>query len=205
MSLVFSVSRMKQLSMFLRGCQVSKVFWAWFHVQYHIFIAPFSLKDPLLGDTWMVKNNSKSLWHIVRQIAIGFLLASRLLQKCLHHVWGWRFGLHGVRSSLDGWRWIDTWKVIRDGFLHWRYLSQWLLDLGWVHDWDYSLRRWSSLDSLMDVLHHAYMENSLEEISTQNGPFSSNSNSMSSCVSQWNWFKFEILYRYKIHFPWSSS
>ena len=32
----------------------------------------------------------------------------------------------------------------------------------------------------------------LEEISTQNGPFNFNSNSMSSCVSQWNFFKFEI-------------
>ena len=30
--------------------------------------------------------------------------------------------------------------------------------------------------------------NALEEISTQNGPFNFNSNSMSSCVSQWNWF-----------------
>ena len=37
---------------------------------------------------------------------------------------------------------------------------------------------------------------SLEEISTQNGPFNSNSNSMSSFVSQWNCFKFEIPYRY---------
>ena len=35
----------------------------------------------------------------------------------------------------------------------------------------------------------------LEEISTQNGHFNFNSNSMSSCVSQWNLFKFEILYR----------
>ena len=35
----------------------------------------------------------------------------------------------------------------------------------------------------------------LEEISTQNGPFNPNSNSMSSCVSQWNCFKFEIPYR----------
>ena len=32
----------------------------------------------------------------------------------------------------------------------------------------------------------------LEEISTQNGPFNFYSNSMSSCVSQWNCFKFEI-------------
>ena len=31
---------------------------------------------------------------------------------------------------------------------------------------------------------------SLEEISTQNQPFNHNSNSMSSCVSQWNWFIF---------------
>ena len=35
----------------------------------------------------------------------------------------------------------------------------------------------------------------LEEISTQNEPFNTNSNSMSSCVSQLNCFKFEILYR----------
>ena len=35
----------------------------------------------------------------------------------------------------------------------------------------------------------------LEEISTQNGPFNPNSNSMSSCVSQLNSFKFEINYR----------
>ena len=38
-------------------------------------------------------------------------------------------------------------------------------------------------------------ECSLEGISTQNGPFNFNSNSMSSCVSQWNCFKFEIPYR----------
>ena len=36
---------------------------------------------------------------------------------------------------------------------------------------------------------------SLKEISTQNGPFNFYSNSMSSCVSQWNCFKFEIPYR----------
>ena len=36
---------------------------------------------------------------------------------------------------------------------------------------------------------------SLKEIWTQNGLFNSNSNSMSSFVSQWNWFKFEIPYR----------
>ena len=38
-------------------------------------------------------------------------------------------------------------------------------------------------------------EDTLEEISTQNGPFNFYSNSMSSCVSQWNCFKFEIPYR----------
>ena len=38
-------------------------------------------------------------------------------------------------------------------------------------------------------------DDTLEEISTQNGPFNHNSNSMSSCVSQWNCFKFEIPYR----------
>ena len=35
----------------------------------------------------------------------------------------------------------------------------------------------------------------LEEISTQNEPFNFKSNSMSSCVSEWNSFKFEIAYR----------
>ena len=33
-----------------------------------------------------------------------------------------------------------------------------MLDLGWVHDWDSSLRRWRSLDNLTDVLHDGYME-----------------------------------------------
>ena len=40
------------------------------------------------------------------------------------------------------------------------------------------------------------MKYTLEEISTQNGPFNFYSNSMSSFVSQWNCFKFEIPYRY---------
>ena len=51
-------------------------------------------------------------------------------------------------------------------------------------------------------IHHAHAakddepsKKTLEEISTQNGPFKFNSNSMSSFVSQWNCFKFEIPYR----------
>ena len=92
MLFLFNVFEMKHLSMLFLGCQVAtKVFWEWFHVEYHIFIAPFLLKGPLLGDTWMVKNNCKSLWHIVQQIVIAFLLASRLLPKALE-----------FSSQLDG-------------------------------------------------------------------------------------------------------
>ena len=43
--------------------------------------------------------------------------------------------------------------------------------------------------NLVDTVFHAYLAPlSLEEISTQNGPFNFYSNSMSSCVSQWNWY-----------------
>ena len=48
--------------------------------------------------------------------------------------------------------------------------------------------------TILKTLHNVW-EVSLEEISTQNGPFNSNSNSISSCVSQWNCFKFEIHYK----------
>ena len=44
----------------------------------------------------------------------------------------------------------------------------------------------------VDAMHRL---GALEEISIQNGPFNFKSNSMSSCVSQWNFFKFEIPYR----------
>ena len=58
-------------------------------------------------------------------------------------------------------------------------------------------RRWTLL-ILMGSKEHTLQStlNTLEEISTQNGPFNFYSNSMSSCVSQWNCFKFEIPYRY---------
>jgi hypothetical protein len=44
-------------------CQSTIVLWSWFHIEFQsMFAAPLSWKRPLLGDTWLVKDNCKLLW-----------------------------------------------------------------------------------------------------------------------------------------------
>lgn len=56
------------------GWSSTGIFWAWFQAQFHsLFTALLSWKVSLLGDTWMIRDNYKSLWHTAQLTTISFL------------------------------------------------------------------------------------------------------------------------------------